>query len=224
MASVRAQDAAEVLCGPCRQDEYSFDLARSFGLYRGALREAIMLLKFRRRERLGFRLGRLLSIPWASAVGSEAAGNLVLVPVPLHSSRRRERGFNQAEALARGLSKGLGHEDRSLRARVETRCVSRIRPTPPQTGLSRTARRENVRGVFRVDSPEHVRGVGVVLVDDVMTTGATLSSCAAALKQAGAAKVIGLTLCRATPEFPDSPAFGGTESAVTVDDAGRGRR
>jgi predicted amidophosphoribosyltransferase len=89
--------------------------------------------------------------------------------------------------------------------------------------LSPKARRENVRGVFRVDSPERVRGVGVVLVDDVMTTGATLSSCAAALKRAGAAKVIGLTLCRATPEFPDSPAEGGTDSAVIVDDAGRGR-
>lgn len=219
-ASEHALDRAEALCGPCRRDEYAFDLARSFGLYASALRKVILLLKFQRRERLGFKLGGLLSAPWASSVGSEAAGPALLVPVPLHPSRRRERGFNQAEALARGLSEKLRRESREGRVHVETRCLCRIRPTPPQTGLSLAARRENVRGVFTVQSPERIRGRLVVLVDDVITTGATLSSCAAALKRAGATKVIGLTLGRATPLFPDSSSVA---SAGTVDDSGAAR-
>jgi predicted amidophosphoribosyltransferase len=81
--------------------------------------------------------------------------------------------------------------------------LRRKRATPPQTGLSVAARRENPRGAFEVVKPEEVRGRGIVLVDDVMTTGATLSACARALKRAGAGRVLGLTLARATPQFPD---------------------
>jgi len=82
----------------------------------------------------------------------------------------------------------------------------RVRPTLPQVGLSSSARRENVRGVFSVSQPERVRDRTVVLVDDVMTTGATLSACAAALKRAGASRVLALSLGRATPQFPDTAA------------------
>jgi predicted amidophosphoribosyltransferase len=82
----------------------------------------------------------------------------------------------------------------------------RVRPTLPQVGLSPSARRENVRGVFSVAQPERVRNRTVLLVDDVMTTGATLSACAAALKRAGAARVLALSLARATPQFPDTAA------------------
>jgi predicted amidophosphoribosyltransferase len=81
--------------------------------------------------------------------------------------------------------------------------LRRKRATPPQTGLTVAARRENLRGAFEVAKPEEVQGRGVVLVDDVMTTGATLSACALALKRAGAAQVMGLALARATPQFPD---------------------
>jgi len=87
--------------------------------------------------------------------------------------------------------------------RVANAWLVRKRATRPQTGLSVAARRENLRGAFEVVVPEQVRGCGIVLVDDVMTTGATLSACARALHRAGAARVWGLTLARATPQFPD---------------------
>ena len=144
------------------------------------------------------------------------AKDAVLVPVPLHSSRQRERGFNQAELLARGLSGLLRKTGKG--PRLETHCLRRTRSTPPQTGLSLAARRENVRGVFAVDHPEVVRDLEAVLVDDVMTTGATLSACAAALKHAGATRVCALTLARATPQFPD---FDAEAHAVSVDELGR---
>jgi len=85
-----------------------------------------------------------------------------------------------------------------------TDSLRRIRATLPQIGLSVSARRENVSGVFSVARPEQVRNRTIVLIDDVMTTGATLSACAAALKRAGAARVLALSLARATPQFPDS--------------------
>jgi predicted amidophosphoribosyltransferase len=93
-------------------------------------------------------------------------------------------------------------------------CLRRRRATPPQTGLSLAARRENPRGAFEAVEPERVRERAVVVIDDVMTTGATLSACARALKRAGAARVIGLTLARATPQFPD---LASAESDIPVD-------
>lgn len=190
------------VCGECRRDSPHFDGARSYGLYRGALRGAILELKFHRRERLGFRLGSLLAVAWSGYPPLGEALEPVLVPVPLHRARRRQRGYNQAEALARGLARELGRRERDG-VPVEVACLLRTKATPPQTGLSFRARLENVRGAFEVAAPERVRGRLVVMVDDVMTTGATLSACAAALKRAGAAQVLGLTLARATPQFPD---------------------
>lgn len=208
------------LCAGCRREEFDFDRSRSYGLYRAELRAAILQLKFLRRERLGVRLGELMSPLWDSFQnsGDASTDGPLLVPVPLHSSRRRARGFNQAEALARGMSRKAGTLAGRRAPRVETRCLERTRPTVPQTGLSLKARRENVRGVFRVTSPAIVRGRAVVLVDDVMTTGATLASCASALKRAGARQVFAVTLARATPQFPDASPDGRTEA---VDDLGR---
>jgi predicted amidophosphoribosyltransferase len=90
----------------------------------------------------------------------------------------------------------------------------------PQTGLSLAARRENVQGAFAVARPGRIRGRTVVLIDDVMTTGATLSACALSLKRAGAGRVLALTLARATPQFPD---FGDAASRIPVDGFGRNR-
>jgi ComF family protein len=205
-------------CAPCRQQEYAFDLARSFGLYAGNLRQAILELKFRRRERLGKRLGELLVEVWTGVEELGALDSPVLVPVPLHSSRQRERGFNQAQLLAEGLKRRLARVQGTGTPEIAPRCLWRTRATVPQTGLSLTARRENVRGVFDVSMPEIIRGRVAVLIDDVMTTGATLSACAAALKQAGAQRVLGLTLARATPDFPD---HSGLSPSAPVDDLNR---
>jgi len=202
---VTLAEAGEVLCGVCRRGEHKFDRAASYGLYRGDLRAVILQLKFGHRERLGQRLGALLASLWLRLMQPETdAGEPPLVlPVPLHPSRRRERGFDQAELVARGLVRALRRDPEWRSVRVESHCLRRTRATAPQSGLSRVARRDNVRGVFAVVDPEKVRDRTVVLVDDVMTTGATLSACSAALKAAGAERVLALTLARATPEFPD---------------------
>lgn len=217
-ASDVSADSEAPLCGPCRLNEYEFDQARCFGLYTGVLRTAILLLKFRRRERLGRRLGALLAQVWDSVEELRDDSKPVVVPVPLHPARQRERGFNQAELLTSGLGRGLKRMAQQPGPEVDASRVRRTRATVPQTGLSLAARRENVRGVFAVTSSERVRDRLVVLVDDVMTTGATLSACARALKRAGAARVVALALARATPQFPD---VGTAEAAVPVDELGR---
>lgn len=219
-ASARTQDAAAALCTPCRSGEYQFDGARSFGLYVDPLRAVILQLKFQGRERLGKRLGELLAGVWEEIEEDHGVDRAVLVPVPLHVLRQRERGFNQAELLAQGLSDSLGKTHGGPAPQVDARSLRRIRATPPQTGLSVSARHENVRGVFSVVRPERIRDKRIVLVDDVMTTGATLSACAQALKSAGARSVYALTLARATPEFPGTaPASAG----AAVDDSGSAR-
>ncbi|MCS7026669.1 MAG: ComF family protein [Bryobacteraceae bacterium] len=113
----------------------------------------------------------------------------VIVPVPMHWWRAWRRGFNQAELLAKEVSRRAG-------VRM-CRAVRRKRWTPPQAGLSNRARRQNVSGLFEVTKPAEIRGLHVLLVDDVLTTGATASACASALKRAGARAVSVLTLARA---------------------------
>ena len=220
-ASEFAAASTEPLCADCRREEFRFDLTRSFGLYKGELRTVILQLKYLRRRRLGIKLGKLLAPLWVSIPESNGNQLPLLVPVPLHKTRERARGFNQAEALARGLSAQLAALSGKRVARVSTKCVERTRPTVPQAGLSLRQRHENVRGVFRVPSPECVHERTIVLVDDVMTTGATLSSCASSLKKAGASWIYGLTLARATPMFPDVLTVSPLDP---VDDLGLGRR
>lgn len=204
VAQPPAQDDAPLLCGVCRGRGYHFDIARSYGTYTHPLRDLILHLKFRRRERWGWRLGELLA---PAALGLEMMASApLIVPVPLHPARERERGYNQAALLARGLQHKLRARGATRSLRVETRLISRDRPTAPQSGLRHGARQENVRGAFRVERRLAV-GRSILLVDDVMTTGATASSCAAALKRAGAREVAVLTLARATPQFPDTHPF-----------------
>jgi ComF family protein len=121
------------------------------------------------------------------------AGYDAVVPAPLHWRRRWDRGFNQAELLARQVSRLTGIPlDRRL---------LRTRPTPPQAGLTAAERRTNVRGAFAAAGDKAaIRGKKLIVVDDVMTTGATLEACARALKRAGAADVAALALARADLE------------------------
>jgi ComF family protein len=113
----------------------------------------------------------------------------IIVPVPLHPTRRRERGFNQARLLAELLS-----------ARISIRCkevLKRIRYTTTQTALDRAERIENLHNAFRLRKNADVRGLHVLLIDDVLTTGSTLSECARVLKRAGAISVYAATAARA---------------------------
>jgi ComF family protein len=132
---------------------------------------------------LAARLGALIG----SAIPRDQAFE-VIVPVPLYWRRRLERGFNQSELLARAVAKRYG-----LRP---VNALRRKRATAAQAGLSNSKRRLNVAGAFVVPRPETVAGRRVLLIDDVLTTGATLSACGAALKRAGARYVAVLTLAR----------------------------
>lgn len=175
------------LCGYCRRGAFGFERARSFGSYDGALREILQQYKYH-----GFRpLARPLGVYLAQTLKRLNDGPLDLVlPVPLHRRRERQRGFNQSGLLAAQLGKLCG-------IRLGGKDCVRVRDTPPQAGLRGAERRKNVKGAFAVPDPERVRGLRVLLVDDVLTTGATVDACARALKDAGAKGVWVLTLARA---------------------------
>ena len=152
---------------------------RAAFVYGGAVATAILALKYRRRPDLAPRLGAAMA---AHAVDLASRIDLV-VPVPLHPRRLAERGFNQAALLASPIAAELGVPRRA-------RALERIRDTPKQAELDRESRAANVEGAFRCASPKAVEGRRVLLVDDVRTTGATLSACAATLLASGARSVV----------------------------------
>jgi ComF family protein len=198
-------DSSIFVCADCRLRQPHFDVARNYGIYAGKLRAAVLQLKFHRREHLGVRLGGLLLEPWLALTASPTFCEScpVIIPVPLHRDRERERGYNQAELLARGLVHAMRKRGGISQLKAEARAVVRRQSTVPQSGLSLHDRSENVRRAFEVVKPERVWGRDVILVDDVMTTGATASACAAVLRDAGTGRIAVLTLARATPQFPD---------------------
>lgn len=177
-------------CGRCRRGLYEFDFCRSYALYENRVREVLHRFKYGRRARLGARLAQLLSQIWAHYPLLQEAE--VIVPMPLHRRREKERGFNQSGILAKCLSGMVG---RPLAAKA----VGRVRNTPSQTGLSHRQRRLNVAQCFEVRQPAAIQGKACLVVDDVFTTGATLNSLARVLKEEGAAKVFALTLARVSP-------------------------
>ena len=152
----------------------------------GPVRAALHALKYDGARRLAEPLGAALAQRWRRA----AAGGDLLVPVPVHAARRRERGYDQAVLLAGACGRALGLPVREALVRVES--------TQAQHGLGRTDRTANVSGAFAVAEPYRrvVQGRWIVVVDDVVTTGATLSGCAAALYRAGALAVSGLAVAR----------------------------
>jgi ComF family protein len=163
------------------------DRARAVGEYDGALRAIIHAIKYEGRRSLSRPLAALMHARGAEVLD----GGSCLIPVPLHPSRRRERGFNQAADLARHLSTLL---DLPVR-----KALRRTRATASQTGLPAAERHRNVRDAFGVTrAARELAGSTVVLIDDVSTTGATLEACAGALKEAGVSEVRALTAARVT--------------------------
>jgi ComF family protein len=179
------------LCGRCIRSAPAFDAARAAGVYQGALMQTIHLLKYGGKIQLARPLGRLLFDTFRQC--TETAGADLVVPVPLHRRRFRERGFNQAYLLVREWPRW----HRSLC--VARKALVRRGHTVPQTGLGRRQRRVNLKNAFSA-GPDAAAGqiVGrhVLLVDDVFTTGATAEACARILREAGAEAVTALTLAR----------------------------
>ena len=175
------------LCGACRLHPPAFAYARAGARYGDVVREALHAFKFGGRRALAAPLGDLL----AEAVQGGLPLGLpdLLVPVPLHPRRERERGFNQSSLVARRLGRAWGRP-------VRDDILSRVVATPSQTALDAAARWANVRGAFRLRRPELIAGRHVVVVDDILTTGATLSECVRTLQQMGAATVGALTVAR----------------------------
>ena len=170
-------------CRMCRSGARGFDMAYCYGAYDGPLRELIHLLKYGGMKPLA----RTLADHLASALPRDQQFD-VAVAMPLHWRRRWQRGFNQSELLARPIARRRGIP--------MVKAVRRTRATAAQAGLSNARRRENVSGAFRVGRPQRVAGRRVLLIDDVMTTGATASACALALKRGGARSVTLLALAR----------------------------
>jgi len=197
----------EAICGECRSNTPLFVRAMAYGSYDGGLRELILLLKYGRVRPAAGVLGRMLA-EVIQGFGNEFR-SAVVVTVPLHGSKLRQRGFNQAEEIARAALKSLDRGELKLATRVlERRCA-----TNSQTGLTDRQRQQNVRGAFAVTSPGEIAGADVLLVDDVFTTGATVSECARVLRRAGADRVFVATVARvlkseatwATPEDSEEP-------------------
>lgn len=178
----------KIACRVCHNNSLrSIDWARSAYPFTGPLRDAIHRFKYEHERARADHLGALLVPHLAAMPGADWSVAPLLVPVPLSAARRRERGYNQAEALTRALASARGWS-------VATALV-RTRATPPQVGLDLAARRANVHGAFAWCG-EPLTGRRVLLIDDVLTTGATASECAAVLKAAGAGWVGLLTVAR----------------------------
>jgi ComF family protein len=176
------------LCGVCITEPPRFTAARAAALFDGPLRELIHRLKYNSRVQLC----RPLALLTAQQLGpfAEAASADLVIPVPLHVKRLRQRGFNQAVLLGEILA-------RRWRLPLSRTNLQRIRWTEPQINLSAAERVANVRGAFAVSNPAFLKGKRIILVDDVYTTGSTVAECARVLFKAEAAEVCVVTVARA---------------------------
>ena len=174
----------EHLCGPCRKHPPAYHRVWTPYAYQSPLKEAIGLLKYRGKTHLAPALAHLIAQTHPTPSNVD-----VLIAVPLHPDRLREREYNQALLLAH-------HLGRQWNLPVLIDVLRRTKPTPPQTSLTRRERLKNLRRCFAVATPSAVEGKTMLLVDDVFTTGTTVNECAKALRKAGAEAVYVQTLAR----------------------------
>ncbi len=183
-----SREGEDHVCGDCIETKRYFRTARASGVYDGALMEGIHVFKYGKKTRLARPLGTLLKETFFRFWDKQSID--LMVPVPLHIHRLRERGFNQALLL---FAKWAESENISCDPLV----LKRPQKTAPQTNLGRKERKKNIRGAFELLSPETIKGKRILLVDDVYTTGSTVNECARVLMKGGAAVVDVLTLARA---------------------------
>jgi ComF family protein len=192
----QAQDrpcATPSLCLMCRQNEPTFTRASAYGSNEAGLRDLVHLLKYERVRPAAKVLGRMLAEVAAGLAESFGPQPPVVIAVPLHASKMRQRGFNQSELIARAM---LKLKPAALDVKLNTTALVRHRATESQTGLTPPQRQDNVRGAFGVARGDQIRGRDILLVDDVFTTGSTVSECARVLRRAGAGRVFVATVVR----------------------------
>ena len=194
------------MCYSCSERPPSYTKAWTLYPYQSPLRDAICLFKYRGKVSLAASLARLMidRLPALDSID-------LIMPVPLHAGRLREREFNQSLLLADRIGRHLC---------MPVSCADLIRtvPSPAQTTLSRKERLKNLRGAFAVTRPESIVGKRILLIDDVFTTGATVNECAKTLRKAGSGDVFALTLGRTldTNHLPDRVLAESTHMAVDV--------
>lgn len=171
-------------CGRCLAKAPAFARARALLLYDGPVIEAIHRLKYQ-----GEAAGLATFAHFHQIAPPALAAPELIIPVPLHPKRLRERGFNQAQKLAQAFFP-------AATTKLQSDLLLRLRHTAPQTGMSGTERRRNLKNGFAVASAAPLRGKTILLIDDVYTTGSTVNECAKVLRRAGAARVEVLTLAR----------------------------
>jgi ComF family protein len=216
----RCGDALEgnetaALCRACRLAPPPFERAVAFGVYRGRLKDAIHALKYDGLHPAARGLGAML----AGAIGQlagETPGEMLVTPVPLHRRKQAQRGFNQAWALAGEALRILRRSHPQWRLTFAPGLLARVRATESQAGLTPRQRRLNVRAAFAVTNPAAVKDKNILVIDDIMTTGATARAAARAFMRAGANAVWVATLARARR---DGPTVHQARQAVAKEDS-----
>ncbi len=176
------------VCGDCLSSPPPFTAARSLGLYEGVLMEVIHRFKYGGKISAGEQLGELMAC--CSYPAFAVTDYSLIMPVPLHLRRLRQRGFNQALILSRQISRRYGLD-------LDFLSLKRDIFTEPQVGLGRDRRESNIKGAFTIVDPGRIMNEKIILVDDVYTTGSTAKECARALLKSGAEEVAVLTVARA---------------------------
>jgi ComF family protein len=193
-------------CGECAHEVPAYTRAVSFGAYENELREMIHLLKYKHVRSAADFLGALIAESATSLV-PEMAESVLVVPVPLYKRKLSERGFNQAEMLAYATTSRLSKQIKRTKFETMTSVLFRRRATESQVGMTREQRKTNLRGAFAVPRKDRVKGRDILLIDDVLTTGATVSECARVLRRAGAAQVWVATAARAIKQTTVSASY-----------------
>ena len=211
--------ATEPLCRACRLAPPAFERAVAYAFYqdgmRDGMRNAIHALRYDRMHPAAKRLGRMLAQAIAQLAG-EAPAEMLVVPIPFDRSRRRERGFNQARLLAMQAMQALRASHPEWKLTIAPATLMRLRATESQAILTPRERRMNVRGAFSISDPAAVKDRHILLIDDILTTGATARAAALALKRAGAASIWVATLARARRTHQET----GSASSPTAHQSG----
>ena len=222
MESARfASQFVDLFCDDCRNDPPPFERAVAYAVYQNELRQMIHLLKYERMRGVAKLLGPMLAAAILS-IESEAARELIVIPVPLFPSKLRQRGFNQSELLAKSALNELSQLRPLWHLNLQMRILQRIRDTQSQFELNAKGRQLNLAGAFAVEPGSLRSDCEVLLIDDICTTGATIRECSRALRKAGASKVWVATLSRAQKPHIQAPDVAMWDDAQTGSTQGFG--